>query len=71
MNLTLCFTTLLFATGQTLSIQMAANPSLARWGCNCFIKGLFHSINVIAKFESGKDSWRFIILFLVDVWIVY
>lgn len=67
----LCFTALLFVTGQILSIQTAGNPRLARCGCHCFIRGLFHSINLIAKFESGKDFWRFIILLPFDVWIVY
>lgn len=67
----LCFTALLSVTGQALSKQMTANPCLERCGCNCFIRRLFHSINLIAKFESGKDFWRFIILVPFDVWIVY
>lgn len=60
-NSHLCFTALLSVTGQTLSEQTSANPCLARCGYNCFIRRLFHSINLITKFESGKGFWRFII----------
>lgn len=68
MNLRTTFATFWYRSNL---IRMAANPSLERCRWKYFIKGLFHSIHVIAKSESGKDFWKFIILLLVDVWIVY